>query len=54
LSNARQSIKTLELERDDRRREINQTNAAADAAASDEEATQLRKKAEALRQMILR
>ena len=52
LSNARQSIKTLELDRDDRRREINQTNAAADAAATDEEATQLRKKAEALRQMI--
>jgi cytochrome c2 len=52
LSNARQSIKTLELERDDRRREIAQTSAAADSAASDEEATQLRKKAEALRQMI--
>src|SRR6266404_2830305 len=52
LSNARQSIKTLELQRDDRRREITQTSAAADAAASDEEATQLRKKAEALRQMI--
>jgi len=52
LSNARQSIKTLELDRDDRRREINQTNAAADAAESDEEATKLRKKAEALRQMI--
>jgi cytochrome c2 len=52
LSNARQSIKTLELQRDDRRREITQTGAAADAAASDEEATQLRKKAEALRQMI--
>ncbi len=52
LSNARQSIKTLELERDDRRREITQTGAAADAAATDEEATQLRKKAEALRQAI--
>jgi cytochrome c2 len=52
LSNARQSIKTLDLERDERRREIAQTGAAADAAASDEEATQLRKKAEALRQMI--
>lgn len=52
LSNARQSIKTLELQRDDRRREITQTSAAADAAASDEEATQLRKKTEALRQMI--
>ncbi|HXU37420.1 MAG TPA: c-type cytochrome [Blastocatellia bacterium] len=52
LSNARQSIKTLELQRDDRRREITQTSAAADAAASDEEATQLRKKAEALRQII--
>src|SRR5215471_1880365 len=52
LSNSRQSIKTLSLEKEDRRREINQTNAAADAAASDEEATQLRKKAESLRQMI--
>jgi cytochrome c2 len=52
LSNARQSIKTLDLERDERRREIAQTGAAADAAATDEEATQLRKKAEALRQMI--
>ena len=52
LSNARQGIKTLEIERDNRRREITQTGAAADAAASDEEATQLRKKAEALRQMI--
>ena len=52
LSNARQSIRTLELERDDRRREITQTSAAADTAANDEEATQLRKKAEALRQMI--
>ena len=52
LSNARQSIKTLELQRDDRRREITQTGAAADSAASDEEAAQLRKKAEALRQMI--
>jgi cytochrome c551/c552 len=52
LSNARQSIRTLELERDDRRREITQTSAAADAAPSDEEATQLRKKAEALRQII--
>ncbi|MFY9556850.1 MAG: c-type cytochrome [Blastocatellia bacterium] len=52
LSNARQSIKTLELERDERKREIAQTGAAADAASTDEEATQLRKKAEALRQMI--
>lgn len=52
LSNARQSIKTLELDRDSRRREISQTSAAADAAASDEDATRLRKKAEALRQMI--
>jgi cytochrome c2 len=52
LSNARQSIKTLDLERDERKREIAQTGAAADAAATDEEATQLRKKAEALRQMI--
>jgi cytochrome c2 len=52
LGNARQSIKTLELTRDERRREITQTSAAADAAASDEEATQLRKKVEALRQMI--
>lgn len=52
LSNARQSIKTLELERDERRREIAQTSAAADAAASDQEAARLRKKAEALRQMI--
>ncbi len=52
LSNARQSTKTLEIERDDRRREITQTGAAADAAASDEEATELRKKADALRQMI--
>jgi cytochrome c2 len=52
LSNARQSIKTLDLERDTRKREIAQTGAAADAAASDEEATQLRKKAEALRQII--
>src|SRR5438128_10859281 len=56
LSNARQSIKTLELEREDRRREIAQTNAAADAAANagrDDEATQLKKKAdETLRQMI--
>jgi len=52
LSNARQSIKTLDLERDNRRREIAQTSAAADAAASDEEATALRKKAEALRQII--
>ncbi|HEY3138165.1 MAG TPA: c-type cytochrome, partial [Blastocatellia bacterium] len=56
LSNARQSIKTLEIEREDRRREIAQTNAAADAAANagrDDEATQLKKKAdETLRQMI--
>lgn len=52
LSNARQSIKTLDLERDNRRREIAQTNAEADAASTDEEAAQLRKKAEALRQMI--
>lgn len=52
LSNARQSIKTLEIERDDRRREIAQTSAAADNASSDEEAARLRKKAEALRQMI--
>jgi cytochrome c2 len=52
LSNARQSIKTLDLERDNRRREITQTSAAADAAPSDEEATALRKKAEALRQII--
>ena len=52
LSNARQSIKTLELERDDRRREITQTKAAADSAPSDEEAARLLKKAEALRQMI--
>lgn len=52
LSNARQSIKTLELQRDERKREIAQTGAAADAAASDEEATLLRKKADALRQMI--
>jgi len=52
LGNARQSIKTLELQRDERRREITQTSAAADAAASDEEATQLRKKVEALRQTI--
>src|SRR5262249_10178765 len=52
LSNARQSIKTLELERDDRRREITQTNAAADAAESDEDAVHLRKRAEALRQVI--
>jgi cytochrome c2 len=52
LSNARQSIKTLDLERDERKREIAQTGAAADAAATDEEAAQLRKKAEALRQMI--
>jgi cytochrome c1 len=52
LSNARQSIKTLELERDDRRREITQTSAAADSAPTDEEAAQLRNKANALRQMI--
>ncbi|MEK6284574.1 MAG: c-type cytochrome [Acidobacteriota bacterium] len=52
LSNARQSIKTLDLERDNRRREIAQTNAAADGASTDEEAALLRKKAEALRQMI--
>jgi cytochrome c551/c552 len=56
LSNARQSIKTLELEREDRKREIAQTNAAADAAAAagrDEEAAQLKKKAdETLHQMI--
>jgi cytochrome c2 len=52
LSNARQSIKTLELERNDRKREIAQTGAAADAAASDEEATKLRNKATALRQVI--
>src|SRR5262249_1822084 len=52
LSNARQGIKTLEIERDDRRREITQTNAAADAAESDEDAVKLRKRAEALRQII--
>ena len=52
LSNARQSIKTLELDRDERRREISQTSAAADSAASDEEAARLRKKVDALRQMI--
>src|SRR6185369_1172870 len=52
LSNARQSMKTLELEKEDRRREIAQTSAEADAAPSDEEASQLRKKADALRQII--
>jgi mono/diheme cytochrome c family protein len=52
LANARQSIKTLELERDDRRREITATSAAADAAATDEEAQRLRKRVEALRQII--
>jgi len=52
LSNARQSMKTLELEKEDRRREIARTGAEADAAQSDEEAGQLRKKADALRQII--
>jgi cytochrome c551/c552 len=52
LSNARQSMKTLDLEREDRRREISQTSAAADVAESDEEAQALRKRVEALRQMI--
>jgi cytochrome c2 len=52
LSNARQSMKTLELEKEDRRREIARTSAEADAAQSDEEASQLRKKADALRQII--
>jgi len=52
LSNARQGIRTLELERDERRREITQTRAAADTAATDEEATRLLKKVEALRQTI--
>ena len=52
LSNARQSTKTLELERRDRLREISQVNLDADAAESDEDATRLRKRAESLRQMI--
>ncbi|HWO00695.1 MAG TPA: cytochrome c [Blastocatellia bacterium] len=52
LSNARQSIKTLDLQRQDRQREIAQTSVAADTAESDEEAVALRKRAEALRQVI--
>ncbi|MEK6302895.1 MAG: c-type cytochrome [Acidobacteriota bacterium] len=52
LSNARQSIKTLEIERQDRLREIAKTSADADIAESDDEAQRLRKRGEALRQMI--
>ena len=53
LSNARQSMKTLDLERKDRQREISQTNADARAPeTSDEEAQRLLKRGEALRQMI--
>src|SRR5262249_40880490 len=52
LSNARQSIKTLTLERDERRREADQTGKAADVAESDEEAQDLRKRVAALKQMI--
>lgn len=53
LSNARQGIKTLEIERDDRRREIGQTNKKADAdSTSPEDVIKLRKEADALGQMI--
>ncbi|MFY9610078.1 MAG: c-type cytochrome [Blastocatellia bacterium] len=52
LGTARQSMKTLEIERQDRQREIAQTGAAADVAETDEEAASLRKRAEALRQTI--
>jgi cytochrome c2 len=53
LSNARQSIKTLTLERTDRGREYTQTTAEAGAATtSDEDVPKLLKKANELRQMI--
>jgi mono/diheme cytochrome c family protein len=52
LSTARQSMKQLEIERQDRQREIVQTGAAADVAETDEEAASLRRRAEALRQTI--
>jgi cytochrome c551/c552 len=52
LSNARQSIKQLELEREARQREIAQTRLAADKAASDEEAARLLHRVDALRQTI--
>ncbi|HXI88516.1 MAG TPA: cytochrome c [Blastocatellia bacterium] len=53
LSNARQSIKTLQLERADRSREYSQTTAEAGATTtSDEDVPKLLKKANDLRQMI--
>ncbi|HJQ69707.1 MAG TPA: hypothetical protein VKA70_12080 [Blastocatellia bacterium] len=52
LSGARQSIKQLELERDARLREITQTRLAADTAQTDEEASRLLARVDALRQMI--
>ncbi len=53
LSNARQSIKTLELERTDRGREYEQTKAEAGAASTKEEdVPKLLKKLDAIRQMI--
>jgi cytochrome c2 len=52
LAGARQNMKTLQLERDDRRREITQTSATANQAQTDEEAAQLLKRVDALRQMI--
>ncbi|HYV03810.1 MAG TPA: c-type cytochrome [Blastocatellia bacterium] len=52
LSNARQSIKTLEIERQDRLREIAKAGADADSAELDEDAQRFRKRAEALRQTI--
>jgi len=52
LGGARQSMKTLELERENRLREIQQTSVQADNAASDELARDLRKRVEALRQTV--
>jgi cytochrome c551/c552 len=52
LSNARQSIKQLELDRETRQREIAQTRMAADQAQSDEEAAALLHRVDALRQTI--
>ncbi len=52
LSNARQLIKQLELEREARLREISQTRLAADQAPSDEEAARLLGRVDALRQTI--
>lgn len=54
LSNARQTIKQLEMERDGYNREIKKVLEDADAAQTDEEARRLLRRADALRQNISR